>query len=152
MSDISVSRFHAYIKYQNGGFYLFDKNSKFGTLVQLREPLEIHKEKIGIQSGRTLITFSVREEKAREEADELVESIARIAEIHKATPQSGKKSASQKKKTQSVKKSSKKKDSRDGGSEGTVDVDEVAPVVNKELHSRSKKISKRSSRAAESRP
>ena len=31
VSDISVSRFHAYIKNINYKFYIFDNNSKFGT-------------------------------------------------------------------------------------------------------------------------
>ena len=35
ISDISVSRLHAYIKYENGQFLLTDNNSKFGTLVLL---------------------------------------------------------------------------------------------------------------------
>lgn len=113
--------------------------------------MEVHKEKIGIQSGRTLITFSVREEKVREEADEMIESLSRIAETCKTTPQSNKKTASQKKNGSSVKKSAKKKDNRDGGSEGTLDVDEMVPLVNKELNSRSKKINKRSSRPVEKR-
>lgn len=34
ITDISVSRNHAIIKYQNGGFYVFDNKSKFGTLVK----------------------------------------------------------------------------------------------------------------------
>jgi len=33
ISDISVSRCHALIKYEKDGFYLEDNNSKFGTLV-----------------------------------------------------------------------------------------------------------------------
>jgi pSer/pThr/pTyr-binding forkhead associated (FHA) protein len=34
ITDISVSRNHAIIKFQNGGFYVFDNKSKFGTLVK----------------------------------------------------------------------------------------------------------------------
>ncbi len=34
ITDISVSRNHANIKYVNGSFYLFDNKSKFGTLVR----------------------------------------------------------------------------------------------------------------------
>ena len=33
IADISVSKCHAVIKYDNGEFYLEDNNSKFGTLV-----------------------------------------------------------------------------------------------------------------------
>lgn len=34
ITDISVSRNHAYIKNIGEGFYLFDNKSKFGTLVK----------------------------------------------------------------------------------------------------------------------
>jgi pSer/pThr/pTyr-binding forkhead associated (FHA) protein len=33
--DISVSRFHALISFQNSNFYLEDNTSKFGTLIEL---------------------------------------------------------------------------------------------------------------------
>jgi hypothetical protein len=33
ISDISVSRCHAMIKYRDDGFYIEDNNSKFGTIV-----------------------------------------------------------------------------------------------------------------------
>jgi len=35
VSDISVSRIHAFINYKEGNFYLQDNHSKFGTLVML---------------------------------------------------------------------------------------------------------------------
>lgn len=41
ISDISVSRLHAYIKYQDGKYILTDNNSKFGTLVLLKKPFKI---------------------------------------------------------------------------------------------------------------
>lgn len=34
ITDISVSRSHAFIKNVNGSFYLFDNKSKFGSLVR----------------------------------------------------------------------------------------------------------------------
>jgi hypothetical protein len=34
ITDISVSRNHALIKFQNGAFHIFDNKSKFGTLVK----------------------------------------------------------------------------------------------------------------------
>jgi hypothetical protein len=34
ITDISVSRKHAYIRSQNNEFYILDNNSKFGTLVR----------------------------------------------------------------------------------------------------------------------
>jgi len=60
-NDISVSRLHAFIKYQDGSFTIFDNNSKFGTLVLLRNSLPIEKKKkIALQLGRTVITFSLK--------------------------------------------------------------------------------------------
>jgi len=59
-NDISVSRFHAYIKYQDGQFFVFDNNSKFGTLVLLRRDYQIERKKIALQIGRTVITFSLK--------------------------------------------------------------------------------------------
>lgn len=48
VQDISVSRCHSYIKYDNGLFLLFDNNSKFGTLVKLDKSYPILSEKVGI--------------------------------------------------------------------------------------------------------
>ena len=45
ISDISVSRLHAYIKYEDGNFVIVDNNSKFGTLVKLSKPFKIEQEK-----------------------------------------------------------------------------------------------------------
>jgi len=59
-NDISVSRFHAYIKYQNNGFVILDNNSKFGTLTLLRKCYKIEKRKIALQIGRTVLTFSLK--------------------------------------------------------------------------------------------
>jgi pSer/pThr/pTyr-binding forkhead associated (FHA) protein len=36
ITDISVSRFHAKIKYERGNYYLEDMNSKFGTLALIK--------------------------------------------------------------------------------------------------------------------
>lgn len=47
-ADISISRFHAYIKYVDGNFVIFDNNSKFGTLVRLNSPYPISEEKVAI--------------------------------------------------------------------------------------------------------
>lgn len=35
--DISVSRTHSIIKYENENFYVYDNDSKFGTLILLRK-------------------------------------------------------------------------------------------------------------------
>lgn len=37
IADVSISRLHAVIRYQDGAFCLQDHNSKFGTLVALRK-------------------------------------------------------------------------------------------------------------------
>ena len=42
ITDISVSRLHAFIvRGSDGYYYLFDNESKFGTLALVRRPLEI---------------------------------------------------------------------------------------------------------------
>jgi predicted component of type VI protein secretion system len=60
-NDISVSRLHAFIKYQEGQFVIFDNNSKFGTLILLRKDFNIERKKIALQIGRTVITFSLKQ-------------------------------------------------------------------------------------------
>jgi len=61
-NDISVSRLHAFIKYQDGHFTILDNNSKFGTLIFLRKELPIEKKKkLALQLGRTVITFSLKQ-------------------------------------------------------------------------------------------
>lgn len=44
ISDISVSRCHALIKYKEDGFYIEDNNSKFGTIVLLRDKLKLSED------------------------------------------------------------------------------------------------------------
>jgi len=60
-NDISVSRLHAFIKYQEGKFVISDNNSKFGTLILLRKDFKIEKRKVALQIGRTVITFSLKQ-------------------------------------------------------------------------------------------
>ncbi|CXI31090.1 FHA domain protein, putative [Plasmodium berghei] len=58
INDISVSRFHALIKFLNGNFYIEDCKSKFGTLIQIRRPVffNIRRSKfIALQIGRTVM-------------------------------------------------------------------------------------------------
>jgi len=62
VSDISVSRSHAFISYKNGKFLLFDNNSKFGTLVEINQPIEVQPNKTIIQCGKTVIIFSLKRE------------------------------------------------------------------------------------------
>lgn len=41
IADISVSRLHSYVRIKNGRLFIEDNGSKFGTLVKIKEPLEI---------------------------------------------------------------------------------------------------------------
>lgn len=46
VSDISVSRFHATLKYdKDNNFYLEDNLSKFGTLVLAKSPIKLQIDK-----------------------------------------------------------------------------------------------------------
>ena len=61
MTDISVSRMHGNIKLVGENFYLEDKGSKFGTLVQIKRPVALDPSNdLSIQSGRTLLTLSIK--------------------------------------------------------------------------------------------
>jgi predicted component of type VI protein secretion system len=61
INDISVSRCHAKIKFVDGKFMLEDNQSKFGTLVLVKQrtPLLPGYNK-AVQVGRTVINFSVK--------------------------------------------------------------------------------------------
>lgn len=59
INDISVSRNHAMIVFQDGKFRLFDKNSKFGTLVEVRDPIELSMHKTVLQCGRTVVILQI---------------------------------------------------------------------------------------------
>ena len=64
ITDISVSRNHAMIKFLNGAFHIFDNKSKFGTLVK-EERMEIavtpdHAQ--AIQIGRTVVILELKKE------------------------------------------------------------------------------------------
>lgn len=62
IADVSISRFHAMIRYQDGCFYLQDHQSKFGTLVALRKPTVVEKaEKLSVQVGRTVLHFTLED-------------------------------------------------------------------------------------------
>jgi hypothetical protein len=63
VSDISVSRCHALVKYNddNGRFYLEDNLSKFGTLVLAKGSIELEPEMTkAVQIGRSVISFTVK--------------------------------------------------------------------------------------------
>ena len=57
INDISVSRNHAKLKYnpEDGTILLRDLKSKFGTLILIKNPLQIKEKKIHLQIGRTYI-------------------------------------------------------------------------------------------------
>lgn len=61
VTDISVSRLHAFIIKSNHGFYyLSDNNSKFGTLSLVKIPLQILPEqKQTVQIGRTVFELEI---------------------------------------------------------------------------------------------
>ena len=61
LTDVSVSRNHARIKYYNGDFYLEDIGSKFGTLVLIQNNiLFLPNKDISIQTGKSLLKFKLR--------------------------------------------------------------------------------------------
>ena len=55
--DISISRFHAVLKYNkiNGKICLQNKSKKFGTLVLVKKPIKVLDKTIHLQVGRTYI-------------------------------------------------------------------------------------------------
>lgn len=57
ISDISVSRIHAHLKFEDGKFFVYDNDSKFGTLVLLSENYNVKDDKAAVQIGRTVFTF-----------------------------------------------------------------------------------------------
>lgn len=59
--DVSISRYHATIRFLDGEFVLEDHNSKFGTLVSLRknQPVEDN-HPLAVQVGRTVLNLSIR--------------------------------------------------------------------------------------------
>lgn len=63
VSDISVSRCHALVKYneESGRFYLEDNLSKFGTLVLAKSSIDLEPEMTkAVQIGRSVISFTVK--------------------------------------------------------------------------------------------
>lgn len=61
MTDISISRIHAYLKNINGKFYILDNNSKFGTLIKLQSDVIILPSKpITIQYNEYLFSFYMK--------------------------------------------------------------------------------------------
>ena len=62
ITDISVSRKHAYIRTQDNQFFILDNNSKFGTLVRddsMEFAIQKEYERKSLQIGRTILEFQV---------------------------------------------------------------------------------------------
>ncbi len=64
VTDISVSRVHAFIKRDTDGyFYLEDNESKFGTLIQVQRPIHLSDKTVYyFQAGRTIFKACVERE------------------------------------------------------------------------------------------
>jgi len=59
IADVSISRCHATIRFQQGFFLLEDNNSKFGTLVAMKKPRQLEIDSpISIQMGRTVLSLT----------------------------------------------------------------------------------------------
>jgi hypothetical protein len=62
--DISVSRCHAQLSNRDGRFFIADIRSKFGTLVQVREPVLLrHHSIVSVQVGRSVLRLEVKEKR-----------------------------------------------------------------------------------------
>lgn len=60
ITDMSLSRCHAKIRFEEGHFYLQDDNSKFGTLLQLTRRHRLESScPITVQVGRTVLSFAM---------------------------------------------------------------------------------------------
>lgn len=60
IGDVSISRCHATIQFQEGRFVLEDMNSKFGTLVAMRESCAVETSTVSVQVGRTVLKLSLK--------------------------------------------------------------------------------------------
>eukprot|EP00826_Nyctotherus_ovalis_P010729 TRINITY_DN12813_c0_g4_i1.p1 TRINITY_DN12813_c0_g4~~TRINITY_DN12813_c0_g4_i1.p1 ORF type:complete len:289 (+),score=71.70 TRINITY_DN12813_c0_g4_i1:726-1592(+) len=58
MNDISVSRYQAALQWEDDSLFMADLNSKFGTLVQLRQPTTV-KDGMQVQCGNYLLELRV---------------------------------------------------------------------------------------------
>lgn len=61
ITDISVSRLHAVVRLSQGGFFVEDRNSKFGTLVQVKQPVTLTLGvSVALQVSRTVVVLRVK--------------------------------------------------------------------------------------------
>ena len=64
LTDSSISRNHAIIKYTDGEFILEDNFSKFGTSILVNKPICIKEDDIAhFQSGETMFSVSIKKSK-----------------------------------------------------------------------------------------
>lgn len=59
INEITVSRFHSFIEFQNNQFILKDNMSRYGTFIQMREDIKIDFERIAIQVNSTIFLISL---------------------------------------------------------------------------------------------
>merc|ERR1712046_525067 len=60
MDEVSMSRWHASIRYCDGKFVVEDNKSKFGTLVSLSKPCSLESgSMISVKVGRTVLALSL---------------------------------------------------------------------------------------------
>ena len=59
IDEVSVTRFHAILKYTEHGFYIIDNNSKFGTLSLLNELYIVPGMSATLQVGRTILQLAI---------------------------------------------------------------------------------------------
>lgn len=82
MTDISVSRLHAQIKFQDNKFYIVDEKSKFGTLIKLDKKMDLSRELV-IQAGRSTYTLSTCTESNRNwYSYKIVFIVVKVAGVH----------------------------------------------------------------------
>ena len=60
ISDVSVSRHHAVLQLDGSSLYIMDCNSKFGTLLMMKQPFMIgSRTELEVQSGKYLFGFNL---------------------------------------------------------------------------------------------
>lgn len=63
ISDISVSRNHSFIVYTKNNFFIHDLNSKFGTLLELKQNIPV-KNQVRLQHNGCSILLETVDEKS----------------------------------------------------------------------------------------
>ena len=63
MADLSTSVNHAQINFVDNRFMIFDNNSRFGTLLELRKPFKIENHGVALQVENKVFNFYTEGEK-----------------------------------------------------------------------------------------